>query len=297
MIAPISSATESSATSMDSLLAERERLLARRAELQERLASPVPGMPSARTGKDAQQALIRDLVLKTKPERLPTATSGDLDYLLRRVCVRARKTQLLQQLSAYRLLGISFSQLSPSSLLVCFNPFYEGRYLGQFFVELQLEQGKLSVTRHTLPHVVPVVQLSRKFLRNGNAKLFCLDVRKYLDAAAGRQCEVSKIRSRFSRWLVDGSLKTTLSVVYVKLRLNVRNGKQLEVVVVYDALQNVIPSRARVLELGEDPVSNRNARRLLKRDVLSRGVKAVLELYGCSCDPADETPAGSADER
>ncbi|KNC49538.1 uncharacterized protein AMSG_05566 [Thecamonas trahens ATCC 50062] len=210
---------------------------------------------------------------------LVKAVEGDaLEKLQDDVAQRVGERADEDLLQAYRLAGKSVFPVGDDKLGIRFETFYQGAFFESYFVILALDEeaGKPpSVFRHTLPHFLPLDAVASEFLGKSVAT-FIEKVSDLLHAFVARREHVRVLQEMHGELV--SNVATTLAFDVVQFTGVVPSGDgdtagaQAEFQIVYDKLDDELPSRAAVNQV---PSRKRRAETLT-----SSGEPAAKRLKG-----------------
>ncbi|KAJ5072236.1 inner kinetochore subunit mal2 [Anaeramoeba ignava] len=99
-----------------------------------------------------------------------------------------------------RISGCQIYQYDKKQLAICFDIFYNGKFINEFLVILQFnhENDSLEIFKHSLPYFIPIENISVQFL-NKNFHKFKTIVKRYLDSFVARKQQMIELENQLKK--------------------------------------------------------------------------------------------------
>eukprot|EP00051_Salpingoeca_urceolata_P018280 m.255655 g.255655 ORF g.255655 m.255655 type:complete len:327 (+) comp19164_c1_seq1:96-1076(+) len=181
---------------------------------------------------------------------------------------------------AYRMAGQTVFPLTPTRTGVRFDTAHGGRFFEQYYLVLELRSQAMTVFRHTLPPFVPVMELARRYLKDGstakdnaassNTKRFLSVVSDYLNAFVDRREQALRVQNTLGEHLMGhvatsapACNRTELTLASASIGSGVIGDDEdadVRVQIVYEDLASSVPTRVFVAALDDSGTKLRRLR-------------------------------------
>ncbi|CAB3983590.1 centromere O-like [Paramuricea clavata] len=192
-----------------------------------------------------------------------------------------KKKKLMETYNAYRLTGLAFVLLDDNRVRFCLDTFYRGQYFEPFYMEIQLQDDKMKILKHTIPFFIPLEEIHQKYENSADIKELLSVVSGYLKAFVSRRQQCVKFKEGNEDYSVE-NFYATLAFDFVKftLKCSSDNFPDFEVKLKYSSLNETLPKNVDLKCLadtdGQDVVTDD-----LRANLLSLEMKeAIVEFTG-----------------
>jgi len=146
------------------------------------------------------------------------------------------KRQTQDLLSAYRLAGITVTDVNGNKFRLQFETSYNGRYYEPYHIELEENQKLNKITSHTLPYFVPIENVEQEHLQASLGE-FSRIIHDYLCCYVRRREQIFETKNKFLKYFTKEP-ESTFSCDYCRIDLAFKNDTTVSIVIMYDLLKD-----------------------------------------------------------
>ena len=211
-------------------------------------------------------------------EYVPLDDLASEDNLFKAIQLLKNK-KLMETYNTYRLTGLAFVLLDDSRVRFCLDTFYRGQYFEPFYIEIQIQDEKIKILKHTIPFFIPLGDIHQKYEKSSDIKELLAVVSGLLKAFVSRRQQCAQIKENNEGYSVE-DLYTTPAFDFVKFTLKFSSDDlpDFEVKLEYSDLNDTLPKDVHLKCSNESSVQQKVLTVNLQANFLTFEIKeAIIE--------------------